>query len=1177
VIKAAGRPVTLAFELQNVDTAQGSAADEHVSARAGAGGESVNDEEANGATSAVRDKVVSIEQSPSDRAQVIKGAQPVFGASGDLDVQVDTHNKSALALDMLQQALPRLHQLQEAHKYQLSMALQAATAAAEKQAALAAQTAKRHAEEQAEHQLQETRRAHVKHVQARVFATKSEAAEHHYAAALIQSHYRRALHRSSMRTVLAAHRGHVDSVCKEFVRREQTAREQLERAEQRHHESVELAAAQKREADGQLAKALELAAKAADARASSVAAGLSQKHEAEKYALLLQHQDLQKQMDGSQNTTSQTKTAAELRLKQCEENLKSLELEAEELRSAKSEACEAAESLTALQQKSMTEMVATISELEEMKMQKSKLAQTLQQSRDACQQWQTCAEQTKGKLDSCNARLIAAIEELAALRSEQHTSSKAQVEDEVNCTDISPLGVAQLAKAIEAVASLQAEVLRLRKVLANRKKVAARQENVAPNSTSVQQKTLLQSRELQLKSVESALRDSRLQSARDRALISQQNDRYDTLAATCQELRTRLHEVTRKERSQVTACSRAEQAKVDADERVARCMEELAISREREQTERQARELAESRQRRNREAWEEKVRDAQNLVREAEVRVQSIEERAVEVTTSAHKDALRAAADMALNSAASQESDRMAQLRMQLQEEAANKVDTEVNLVRLEMQQVVADREQEIAALQNQLATAADKAASAQRDTVASMDAGIASVRSDMQQVVADREREIAALQIQLAATSGKAVSAQQKLAASMDAGIASVRSEMQQVVADREQEITALQNQLATAADKAASAQRDTVASMDAGIASVRSDMQQVVADREREIAALRSQLAATSGKAVSAQQEMMSTREQLASAEARAQRAEAATTAAKLDFAKAGERATQPRPKQDADCETADHQVDVDQCESLLRENTELRVIKMRAETDLHRAHQQLQFNNILYEELQLEARGKDERIAVLEEKLATLRHHSRAPILGVSQSSSPSSPDLLVEPDATHHHHNHNREGPGSGHLRSEASGASIASRRSHSSDVNSAGVRSHGASHGHRAGAAGEIPPVSATARTRAAFVEYGSAKDSKIHDLECSVEELVQRLQVLSRASGAARHADQRSLQELRWQLRSSRGQEPAPSTDWLDPDFDGRPLHAGTSSRFRSSRPRPVVQTDSDGLGSDLY
>jgi hypothetical protein len=1083
VIKAAGRPVTLAFELQNVDTAQGSAADEHVSARAGAGGESVNDEEANGATSAVRDKVVSIEQSPSDRAQVIKGAQPVFGASGDLDVQVDTHNKSALALDMLQQALPRLHQLQEAHKYQLSMALQAATAAAEKQAALAAQTAKRHAEEQAEHQLQETRRAHVKHVQARVFATKSEAAEHHYAAALIQSHYRRALHRSSMRTVLAAHRGHVDSVCKEFVRREQTAREQLERAEQRHHESVELAAAQKREADGQLAKALELAAKAADARASSVAAGLSQKHEAEKYALLLQHQDLQKQMDGSQNTTSQTKTAAELRLKQCEENLKSLELEAEELRSAKSEACEAAESLTALQQKSMTEMVATISELEEMKMQKSKLAQTLQQSRDACQQWQTCAEQTKGKLDSCNARLIAAIEELAALRSEQHTSSKAQVEDEVNCTDISPLGVAQLAKAIEAVASLQAEVLRLRKVLANRKKVAARQENVAPNSTSVQQKTLLQSRELQLKSVESALRDSRLQSARDRALISQQNDRYDTLAATCQELRTRLHEVTRKERSQVTACSRAEQAKVDADERVARCMEELAISREREQTERQARELAESRQRRNREAWEEKVRDAQNLVREAEVRVQSIEERAVEVTTSAHKDALRAAADMALNSAASQESDRMAQLRMQLQEEAANKVDTEVNLVRLEMQQVVADREQEIAALQNQLATAADKAASAQRDTVASMDAGIASVRSDMQQVVADREREIAAL----------------------------------------------------------------------------------------------RSQLAATSGKAVSAQQEMMSTREQLASAEARAQRAEAATTAAKLDFAKAGERATQPRPKQDADCETAAHQVDVDQCESLLRENTELRVIKMRAETDLHRAHQQLQFNNILYEELQLEARGKDERIAVLEEKLATLRHHSRAPILGVSQSSSPSSPDLLVEPDATHHHHNHNREGPGSGHLRSEASGASIASRRSHSSDVNSAGVRSHGASHGHRAGAAGEIPPVSATARTRAAFVEYGSAKDSKIHDLECSVEELVQRLQVLSRASGAARHADQRSLQELRWQLRSSRGQEPAPSTDWLDPDFDGRPLHAGTSSRFRSSRPRPVVQTDSDGLGSDLY
>eukprot|EP01048_Picozoa_sp_COSAG05_P028586 COSAG05_NODE_8949_length_659_cov_0.869643_1_plen_151_part_01 len=151
------------------------------------------------------------------------------------------------------------------------------------------------------------------------------------------------------------------------------------------------------------------------------------------------------------------------------------------------------------------------------------------------------------------------------------------------------------------------------------------------------------------------------------------------------------------------------------------------------------------------------------------------------------------------------------------------------------------------------------------------------------------------------------------------------------------------------------------------------------------------------------------------------------------------------------------------------------------MRAETDLHRAHQQLQFNNILYEELQLEARGKDERIAVLEEKLATLRHHSRAPILGVSQSSSPSSPDLLVEPDATHHHHHHNREGPGSGHLRSEASGASIASRRSHSSDANSAGVRSHGASHGHRAGAAGETPPVSATARTRAAFVEYGSAK------------------------------------------------------------------------------------------------
>lgn len=101
----------------------------------------------------------------------------------------------ARALEVLKQARQRLA---DAHRYQMKMALKAATEAAERQVHEATEAANsRH-----QHLAAKSRQAHVKHVQARVSEAQQMIAQQHMAAAVIQSKHRQRAHRQSLSRIL---------------------------------------------------------------------------------------------------------------------------------------------------------------------------------------------------------------------------------------------------------------------------------------------------------------------------------------------------------------------------------------------------------------------------------------------------------------------------------------------------------------------------------------------------------------------------------------------------------------------------------------------------------------------------------------------------------------------------------------------------------------------------------------------------------------------------------------------------------------------------------------------------------------------------------------------------------------------------------------------------------------
>ena len=382
----------------------------------------------------------------------------------------------------------------------------------------------------------------------------------------------------------------------------------------------------------------------------------------------------------------------------------------------------------------------------------------------------------------------------------------------------------------------------------------------------------------------------------------------------------------------------------------------------------EAQRLAESEHQRQRLVWEQKVRDAQELVREAELRVQCIEERVIENCSRAQLNAVKIAVDAALTDAKAREDERISQLR-------------------------------------------ADFAAQTQHQL---------SIRNRAEEL----EKELAGAMEQIRCVQSERHLAKQELA------------------------------NAAARADKA-----------------------------EREVASAKIELAAAA---------------QVKGVDSRIVRGGL-------------------HPNVEGTPNT-NHQ-DSMRWETLLRENTELRVAKMRAESELERCQEQLQFNNSLYEELQNEASNKDELVASLQEKLSDLRRRSRQHGAGGSQTSSPDR------------------------FFGQESSASSVPSSRVNGDDAGTRSVASSRTgmvpapprclSHEHLTNrAATETPKV---ARNRAAYVEYGPSKETKIHELESSVEELVSRLQMLSSSnSSSTRNASRRSrrsrsaLDELRSQLRGQR-------------------------------------------------
>ena len=194
-------------------------------------------------------------------------------------------SKSARALEMLKQALPRLHQLQDAHKYQLSMALEAATDAAEKQVAQASELATAAAEEAADRSLQQARQGHAKHVQSCITQAQHDCAMQHCAAARIQSRFRTARQRWDTRTFLKAHRQRLESVSVAFDTAMELSAAEFKEKQGAYEEMIKKASAEKQKVvtaqRAQLEVALVLAGQAAEARERRAVAELCQTHAAE--------------------------------------------------------------------------------------------------------------------------------------------------------------------------------------------------------------------------------------------------------------------------------------------------------------------------------------------------------------------------------------------------------------------------------------------------------------------------------------------------------------------------------------------------------------------------------------------------------------------------------------------------------------------------------------------------------------------------------------------------------------------------------------------------------------------------------------------------------------------------------------------------------------------------------
>ena len=171
LVKHAPRPVTLAFS--NPPTSN-----EH-------GDQSFDD----------RPATCAFWQPNADTSVAASTGNPARLGQQLQSVVAGPESDSARALDVLKQARQRLS---DAHQYQMKMALQAATEAAERQVHEATQAANRRHEQLAA----QTRQAHVKHVQVRVTEAQQLTAQQHMAAAVIQRKHRQRQHRKTLSRVL---------------------------------------------------------------------------------------------------------------------------------------------------------------------------------------------------------------------------------------------------------------------------------------------------------------------------------------------------------------------------------------------------------------------------------------------------------------------------------------------------------------------------------------------------------------------------------------------------------------------------------------------------------------------------------------------------------------------------------------------------------------------------------------------------------------------------------------------------------------------------------------------------------------------------------------------------------------------------------------------------------------
>lgn len=215
----------------------------------------------------------------------------------------------------------------------------------------------------------------------------------------------------------------------------------------------------------------------------------------------------------------------------------------------------------------------------------------------------------------------------------------------------------------------------------------------------------------------------------------------------------------------------------------------------------------------------------------------------------------------------------------------------------------------------------------------------------------------------------------------------------------------------------------------------------------------------------------------------------------------------------------------------EEVMRENTESKVSQMRAEAEAARLRRQLQFTTGLLEELEMETSQKDEQIAVLQNKVNTLRRRSRSPHDNTTseQLFGPPAAVQMIPSQEELHAVSERPRAYDNAALSAYGGSTSTAGGHGGSPEQQQIGARStttlmHDT--GAHVGSTASIPGV-APRLWRPVAVAAPRAPSRKMTELESSVGDLVLRLQSLSNVSIDGRRADQRSLDELRGRLRSS--------------------------------------------------